>query len=134
MRGDERVLRDRRCAGHPPLGGTILPGITRDSVCTLARDRGLAVEERRISIHELVAAHRRGELREAFGTGTAATLSHLGSLRYRDHHLQLPPVEARAIGPALRADLVAVATGRAPDRHGWLTRVAGPDREESELR
>jgi branched-chain amino acid aminotransferase len=107
----------------PPLGGTILPGITRDSICALARDRGLAVEERRISIDELVAAHGRGALREAFGTGTAATLSHIGSLRYRDHHLKLPPVAARTIGPALRADLLAIATGRAPDRHGWVSRV-----------
>jgi branched-chain amino acid aminotransferase len=107
----------------PPLGGTILAGMTRDSICTLARDRGLRVEERPITIHELIAAHDRGELREAFCTGTAATVSPIGSLRYRDRRIQLPPAEARTIGPALRADLVAIATGRTPDRHGWLTRV-----------
>jgi branched-chain amino acid aminotransferase len=116
----------------PPLTGTILPGITRDSILALARDRGLRVEERRISIHELVAAHHRGDLREAFGTGTAATVSPLGSLRYREQVLRLPPVETRTIGPALRAELVAIATGRAPDRHGWTTRVRIEHSTESE--
>jgi branched-chain amino acid aminotransferase len=107
----------------PELGGTILAGIQRDSVIALLRDRGLRVDERRISIHELVAAHQRGELREAFGTGTAATVSHVRSLRYRDHHLVLPAVEQRTIGPAVRSDLLAIATGRAPDPRGWVTRV-----------
>ena len=109
----------------PELGGTILAGVQRDSVITLLRDRGIRVDERRISIHELVAAHARGELREAFGTGTAATVSHVRSIRYRDQHLVLPPVEQRTIGPAIRAALLAVATGRAPDPHGWVMQV-GP--------
>ena len=113
----------------PELGGTILPGIQRDSVITMLRDRGVAVEERPISIHDLVSAHDRGELREAFGTGTAATVSHLRSLRYRDRHLVLPPVEQRTIGPAIRRALVDVATGRAPDPHGWVTQVHDGDHD-----
>jgi branched-chain amino acid aminotransferase len=107
----------------PELGGTILPGLQRDSVIVMLRDRGIRVDERRISITELVSAHERGDLREAFGTGTAATVSHLRSIRYRDHHMVLPPVEQRTIGPAIRAALLAVATGRAPDPHRWTTRI-----------
>jgi branched-chain amino acid aminotransferase len=107
----------------PELGGTILAGVQRDSVITLLRDRGIRVDERRISINELVGAHERGELREAFGTGSAATVSHVRSIRYRDHRLVLPVVEQRTIGPAIRAALLAVATGRAADPHGWVTRV-----------
>ena len=115
----------------PELSGTILAGVQRDSVITLLRDRGIRVDERRISINELVSAHQRGELREAFGTGTAATVSHVRSIRYRDHHLVLPLVEQRTIGPAIRAALLAIATGRAPDPHGWITRVG---RGSGELR
>ena len=107
----------------PELCGTILAGITRDSVVTLLRDMGHPVEERRISIDEIVAAHDQGILRECFGTGTAATLSHVRRIRYRDRDLELPPVEKRAIGTAARERLVAIATGRAPDTHGWLDRI-----------
>jgi branched-chain amino acid aminotransferase len=115
----------------PELSGTILAGVQRDSVITLLRDRGIRVDERRISINELVSAHQRGELREAFGTGTAATVSHVRSIRWRDHHLVLPLVEQRTIGPEIRAALLAIATGRAPDPHGWVTRVG---RGSGELR
>ncbi|MGH9365087.1 MAG: branched-chain amino acid aminotransferase [Thermoanaerobaculia bacterium] len=115
-RGGPRVVT-------PELSGTILPGVTRDSVLTLLRETGVAVEERRVSIDELLAAHGQGTLRECFGTGTAATLSHVRRIRYRDRDYELPPVEARAIGPAVREQLVAIATGRAPDRHGWLERL-----------
>lgn len=104
----------------PRLEGTILPGITRDCVLTLLRDMGVAVKERRVSIDEVVAAHDRGALRECFGTGTAATLSHVRRIAYRDRDLELPPVDDRTIGPAVRERLVAIATGRAPDPYGWL--------------
>jgi branched-chain amino acid aminotransferase len=107
----------------PELGGTILPGVTRDSVLTLLREMGVAVEERRVSIEEVLAAHGQGRLLECFGTGTAATLSHVRRIRYRDRDYELPPVEERAIGSAVREQLVAIAGGRAPDRHGWLERV-----------
>ena len=107
----------------PELSGTILPGVTRDSVLTLLRETGVAVEERRIAIEEVVAAHGQGTLRECFGTGTAATLSYVRRIRYRDKDYELPPVETHAIGAAVRERLVAISTGRAPDTYGWLERV-----------
>jgi branched-chain amino acid aminotransferase len=104
----------------PALGGTILPGVTRDSVITLLGDMGIAVREQRVSIEEVIAAHDRGELRECFGTGTAATVSHVGRIKYGDRDLVLPDVEARTVGPAVRDRLVAIATGAAPDPYRWL--------------
>jgi branched-chain amino acid aminotransferase len=110
----------------PPLGGTILPGITRDSVVTLLRDAGARVAERPVAIDELVAAHGRGELREAFGTGTAATVTHIGRIRHRGRDLLLPPVESRRVGPSVREALCAIAAGRGPDPHGWVTIACSP--------
>lgn len=107
----------------PSLSGTILPGVTRDSALTLLRDMGLEVHERRIAIDEVLDAHDRGILHECFGTGTAATLTHIGRIRYRDREITLPAVDQRRIGPAVRDRLVAIATGRAPDPYGWVEQV-----------
>lgn len=107
----------------PGLGGTILPGLTRDSVITLLRAMGHHVEERRVAIDEIAAAHTEGRLRECFGTGTAATLSHVRRILYRGDELVLPLVEARTVGPAVRERLVAIMDGRAPDEYGWRERV-----------
>ena len=107
----------------PPLEGTILPGITRDSAITLLGDMGYTVRERRIAIDEVIDAHAAGTLRECFGTGTAATVAHVRSIRRGDQQHLLPPVEERTVGPSVRQRLVDVATGRGPDVHGWLQRV-----------
>src|SRR5713226_10259760 len=71
----------------PPLTGTILPGVTRDSVLTLLRDWGGKVSERQISIDEVVAAHTAGTLEEVFGTGTAAVISPVGALAFRGRRM-----------------------------------------------
>lgn len=105
----------------PELSGTILPGITRASVITLLRDRGARVTERRLAIAEVFSAAAAGELREAFGTGTAATLSSLGRIRQGEREIRLPA--SRPTATALREQLNAVATGRAPDRHGWIEAI-----------
>jgi branched-chain amino acid aminotransferase len=115
------VLDDRVVT--PQLSGTFLPGVTRDSVITLLRDMGYAVEERRLAIDEVVEAHRSGRLRECFGTGTAATLSHVGRIRHEDEDLVLPPAEARVVGSAVRGRLLAIMNGLAHDAHGWLERL-----------
>jgi len=107
----------------PALTGTILPGVTRDSVMTLLRDMGLRVREERIAIDELFRHHKNGSLKECFGTGTAATVSHIGRIRYRDDTIDLPSVSQRVVGPAVRKKLLAVMTGRDADRYGWVEAI-----------
>lgn len=107
----------------PELGGTILPGVTRDSTLQLLRDMGHTVKERRISIDEVFALHKKGELLECFGTGTAATISHIRRIHYRDQDIVLPPVDERTIGPSVRERLLAVVRGEAPDPHQWIYEV-----------
>jgi branched-chain amino acid aminotransferase len=116
------VLRD--AVVTPELSGTILPGVTRDSVIVLLREMGLRVEERRIALDELFRGQERGELLECFGTGTAATVAHVRRIRHGQRELALPPVEARHVGPVVRDRLVAIMTGRAPDPYGWAEAVA----------
>jgi branched-chain amino acid aminotransferase len=111
------------CVITPPLGGTILPGVIRDSVLKLLLDMGFKVEERRFSVDELLASHFSGKLSECFGTGTAATIAHIKRIRYRDQDLILPEIEQRTIGPAVRERLVNIMTGRAKDPYGWIERV-----------
>jgi len=106
----------------PPLSGTILPGITRDSVITLLRDMGYRVKEDRISMDDLLKSYERGELRECFGTGTAATVSDVRRIRYKDQTLELL-VEQRKVGVAVREKLLAVMTGREPDTRGWVESI-----------
>jgi len=107
----------------PELSGTILAGITRDSVLTLLREAGHTVRERRVSIDEIVEAHDRGDLRECFGVGTAATLTPVRRIRYRERDLVLPAVEEQKIGAAVRARLVAIASGLETGAHGWIERL-----------
>ena len=104
----------------PKLTGTILAGITRDSICTLLRDMGVEVVERAVSIAEVIDATRNGSLAECFVTGTAATLSHIKKIRYREEDFLLRAVEERIIGPAVRERLVGIMTGAVPDSHGWV--------------
>ncbi len=103
----------------PPLSGTILAGVTRASVITLARERGVAVEERPVSLEELQAAHGEGRLRELFGTGTAAVVSPIGELCWEGGSIRLPASDD-GLGVRLRAELSAIQRGEAPDRHGWV--------------
>jgi branched-chain amino acid aminotransferase len=104
----------------PALTGTILPGITRDSVITLLRDMGYQITEDRISIDELLEKHSKGELRECFGTGTAATISHLGCIRYQGQTLELPKIEDTEVERSVRKKLIGIMTGREPDPYGWV--------------
>jgi branched-chain amino acid aminotransferase len=115
------VLGDRIVT--PELSGTSLPGVTRDSVITLLRSLGHRIEERRIAIDEVVAAHDDGRLRECFGTGTAATLADVRRIHLDGQDLVLPPIDQRTIGPFVRDRLVGIMSGREADAHGWLERV-----------
>jgi branched-chain amino acid aminotransferase len=107
----------------PELGGTILPGVTRDSVITLLRAAGTRVSERRISVDEVFDAHAQGTLRECFGTGTAATVAHVRRMRQGTREILLPPVEERSVGPGVLQQLRALTLGALPDPFGWVERV-----------
>ena len=107
----------------PPLGGTILPGITRDSVLTLLREMNIPVEERRISIDEVFEAHATGALQGAAGLGTAAVIAPLGRLRHKDREITVPAMTpATPLGKA-GAELEAIRSGQKADRHGWLMSI-----------
>ena len=107
----------------PPVSTTILSGITRDSVLTLARDWGMKVEERRINIDELVYASDNNLLNDAFGTGTAATIAHIALIGYKgiDHHL--PPIETRAFSNKLKIELQNIRRGTSNDVHNWVMKI-----------
>jgi branched-chain amino acid aminotransferase len=115
------VLEDRVVT--PESTGTFLPGVTRDSVMTLLRGMGLRVEEERFSIDDLIRSFDRGYLRECFGTGTAATISPIRRIRYRERELELTPAPERTLAARLREQLLAIMTGRAPDPYGWVEPV-----------
>jgi len=107
----------------PPLGDTILAGITRDSVLTLARDWEYRVQERKISIDEVVDAHKKGTLQEAFGVGTAATIAHISTIGFEGKDYELPPVKERIFSNRVDKELDDIRRGKAPDKHGWMYRV-----------
>jgi branched-chain amino acid aminotransferase len=104
----------------PALGDTILEGVTRDSVITLLREKGITVEERQLSIDEIVEAHKAGELREAFGTGTAASISHIAALTYHDYLMQLPEEHTWDISYWVKQEMNDIRYGRKADTHGWI--------------
>lgn len=107
----------------PNLTETILEGVTRDSVITLLRDKGITVEERPISIDELFAASKAGTLREAFGTGTAASIAPIATLTSEKDKAVLPPVENWEITTALNKELADIRYGRGADTHNWIYTV-----------
>jgi branched-chain amino acid aminotransferase len=104
----------------PSTPGTILKGITRDSFLIYLKSKGYKVEERLISIEELVDAHHRGLLQEAFGAGTAAVVSHIIEITHNDEHLMLPDVSERKVGTMLKNWLDGLRSGRLDDDFGWL--------------
>ena len=106
-----------------PAGETILNGITRDSVLTLARDWGLKVEERRVSVTEVIEAIKNGSLKEAFGTGTAATIAHIELIGYEGEEYALPPVTERVFSNKVLKALEEIKTGLLPDKFNWLYKV-----------
>lgn len=108
----------------PPLEGTILGGVTRDSVITLLRDWGLSVTERRLSVDEVVDAHRNGTLKEVFGSGTAAVVSPVGELAFRDRRMTITGGVIGELSRRLYQAITAIQYGEEPDRHGWTLEVA----------
>lgn len=106
-----------------PLTGSILPGITRDSVLQLARDMGIKTAERRLSIDDVLAAHDQATLKEAFGTGTAAVISPVGGLCYKDREITINSGRPGELSTKFFTELQAIQRGQKEDRHHWLVRV-----------
>jgi branched-chain amino acid aminotransferase len=107
----------------PPLSGTILHGITRDSVLTLLSDMKFPVEEHAITVDELAATHAAGTLQEAFGIGTGAIIAPIACIGYQGHDLTIPIGAPDSLATHLRTKLVAIQTGREPDTHNWLVYI-----------
>jgi branched-chain amino acid aminotransferase len=107
----------------PPLTGTILPGITRDSVITLARRAGRRVEERPMGFDEWRDGAASGRIREAFACGTAAVITPIGTVRFPDGEFAVADGGSGEVTMGLRQELVDIQRGRAADEFGWVHKV-----------
>jgi branched-chain amino acid aminotransferase len=107
----------------PPLGGTILAGVTRDSALALLRSWGVRVSERPITIDEVVAAAGDGTLREVWATGTAAVISPVGELAYKGRRFLVNEGRIGELAQKLYDTIVSIQYGNAPDPHGWTVVV-----------
>jgi branched-chain amino acid aminotransferase len=99
--------------------GTILEGVTRDSALEVLRQEGYEVEEGPVHIDDLVRAYQAGELKEVFGTGTAATISLIKELQYEDYTMKFDTDSWKA-APAVKRILMDIREGRRADTHGWM--------------
>ena len=107
----------------PPLTGTILPGVTRDSVLTLLKDWGVQATERAIGIDEVIAAHKAGTLKEVWGTGTAAVISPVGELAYHGEKMVIGGGQIGPLTQRLYDAIVGIQYGKAADPHHWTVEV-----------
>lgn len=102
--------------------GTILAGVTRDSTITILKELGIKVQERRISINEVIDAYKNGNLKEVFGSGTAATIAMIKELKYKDEIMQFD-ISTWKICPQVKHILNEIKDGTIPDKHGWMLKV-----------
>lgn len=107
----------------PSLSGTIMPGITRDCVLTLAREAGIATVERDVPIAEVTSRSEDGSLSECFGTGTAAVVTPVGVIGYQGHDYPIGAGSALPMTARFFESLTALQYGRVPDRFGWTSPV-----------
>ena len=107
----------------PMLNGSILPGITRNSVLQICRDWGMEVEERRISVDELLQAQKEGKLEECFGTGTAAVIAPVGKLRYKDEVMTIGGGKIGPVSQKLYDTVTGIQLGKLEDKFGWRVTV-----------
>ena len=106
-----------------PLTGTILPGITRDSVIKILKERGIAVREERFTIDEVFAAADNGRLGEVFATGTAAVISPMGEMFWKDKHIMINGGDIGPLSQSLYDTITGIQYGRLPDTYGWITKI-----------
>ncbi|MGC4039166.1 MAG: branched-chain amino acid aminotransferase [Chitinophagaceae bacterium] len=101
---------------------TILEGVTRDSAIVLLQEMGLKVEQRSLNIDEVIEAHKKGRLKEMFGTGTAATISMIKELKYKDYIIHFD-TETWKIAPTLKTWITDIREGRRADKYDWMWKV-----------
>jgi branched-chain amino acid aminotransferase len=106
-----------------PLEGSVLPGVTRDSIITILKDWGYTVEERLLSIDELIEASKTGKLEEAFGTGTAAVISPIGQLYYQGEEFVINDFKTGELTQKLYDTLTGIQWGKVEDKYGWVRKV-----------
>ncbi|MCB9081360.1 MAG: branched-chain amino acid aminotransferase [Lewinellaceae bacterium] len=107
----------------PATDGAILKGITRDCVLTILRDKGYEVEERPLTIDEVLDAFEAGTLQEVFGTGTAAVIAHVAEISYKGRELILPPVADRKVAQFVFDQINGLRAGKIADSHQWIVPV-----------
>lgn len=105
----------------PALNGSILPGITRKSCLEILRANGYKVSERLLSVKEVVKAHKKGRLKEVFGTGTAAVVSPVGVLGVNGENLEVNGGRMGDVTKFLYDTVTGIQTGRLEDKFGWVT-------------
>lgn len=106
-----------------PLTGSILPGITRDSVMHIVKDWGIKISERSLAIDEVISAAKSGRLKEAFGTGTAAVISPVGQITYRGEDYIVAGGEMGELSQRLYNEIVAIQYAEKEDPYGWRERI-----------
>ena len=107
----------------PELSGSLLPGITRDSLLQLATDAAIAVEERKIDIDEVQKKTAAGEITEVFACGTAAVITPISQVKYGDGEFTIADGEPGEVTMALRDTLTGIQRGTFVDTHGWMSRL-----------
>lgn len=107
----------------PMLNGSILPGITRNSVIQLCKDMGYEVEERKVSVDELLEAQKAGKLEEVFGSGTAAVISPVGKLRYKDDVMTIGDGTIGELSQKLYDTVTGIQLGKLEDKFGWRVEI-----------
>ncbi len=107
----------------PPLHGSVLPGITRDSTIRLAKDRGIKVHEEPVAIDELYQASLDGSLEEVFGTGTAAIISSVGELTWKDKKIVVNGGKMGDLTQELYDELTGIQYGTREDKYGWTIQL-----------
>jgi branched-chain amino acid aminotransferase len=103
----------------PPLTGSILNGVTRDSVITLGRDLGYEVEEAMVDVYEMMEDVKSGKITEVFGCGTAAVIAPVGKLGFKDEEMIINDFECGRVAVQLYRELTDIQFGRKPDRFNW---------------
>jgi len=115
MKGDKLITAD--------TGDTVLRGITRDSVITLAQEWGIEVEERKISVEEIITSLKKGEIVEAFGTGTAATIASIEVIADDENEYIIPQPGPDSFSTRVFTELDNIKTGKIQDTHNWIYKV-----------